>query len=86
MFTAFDEIYFQPHDILLSLELQLGGKAVAIEVEVVDVPLDYNLLLGRNWIYNMQAVTSSLFWVVCFPLYGKIVTNDQRYFDNSSSK
>ena len=56
MLTAFDGRSFQLHDILPSLEVQLGGKTIAIEVEVVDVPLDYNLLLGRNWIYNMQEV------------------------------
>ena len=64
MLIAFDGRYFQAHKILLSLKVQLGGKAVAIEVEVVDVPLDYNLLLGRNWMYSMQAVVSSLFRVV----------------------
>ena len=74
MLTAFGGISFRPHGILPSLEFQLGGKTVAIEVEVVDVPLDYNLLLGRNWIYNMQVVVSSLFRVVCFPLDGRIVT------------
>ena len=64
----------------------MEGKAVAIDIDVVDVPLDYNLLLGRNRIYNMQAVASSLFRVVCFPLDGKVVTVDQISFDNSSSK
>ena len=64
----------------------MGGKTITIEVEVVDVPLDYNLLLGRNWIYNMQAAASSLFWVACFPLDGKIVTIDQISFDNFGSK
>ena len=34
----------------------------------------------------MQAVASSLFWVVCFPLDGKVVTVHKRSFDNSSSK
>ena len=34
----------------------------------------------------MQAVTSSLFRVVCFPLDGKVVTIDQRSFDNYSLK
>ena len=53
---------------------------------MVDAPLDYNLLLGRNWIYNMQVVASSLIWVICFPLDGKVVILDQRSFDNSSSK
>ena len=42
MLTAFDGRSFQLHGILPSLEVQLGGKTVAIEVEVVDVPLDYN--------------------------------------------
>ena len=34
----------------------MGENNVSTEVEVVDVPLDYNILLGRNWIYNMKAV------------------------------
>ena len=49
-------------------------------VEVVD----YNLLLGRNWMYSMQAVASSLFRIVCFPFNGKIVTIDQMSFKNPS--
>ena len=44
-----------------SLKVYLGGKTIAIEVEVVDAPLDYNLLLGRNWMYSMQAIASSIF-------------------------
>ena len=48
MLTSFDGISFQLHEILPSLKVQLGGKTVAIEVKVVDAPLDYNLLLGRN--------------------------------------
>ena len=61
MLTSFDGRSFQPHIILPSLKVQLGGKTVAIEVEVVDAPLDYNILLGQNWMYSMQAVASSLF-------------------------
>ena len=61
MLTTFDGRSFWPHGILPSLEVQLGGKKVAIEVEVVDAPLDYNILLGRNWMYNMKVVASSLF-------------------------
>ena len=64
MLTAFDGRSFRPHGILRSLKVHLGGNTVAIEVEVVDVPLDYNLLLGRNWMYSMQAIASSLFRVV----------------------
>ena len=61
MLTAFDGRYFMLHGILPSLKVQLGGKTVAIEVEVVDAPLEYNLFLGRNWMYSMQAIAYSLF-------------------------
>ena len=57
-----------------------------INVEVVDVPLEYNILLGHNWIYNMKMVVSFLFQVVCFPFEGRIVTIAQKYFDNSGTK
>ena len=53
MLKAFDGRSFQPHRILPSLEVQLGGKTIMIEVEVVDAPLDYNFLLGQNWMYSM---------------------------------
>ena len=84
MLTAFDGILFWPHIILPSLKVRLGGKTVEIEVEVVDAPLDYNLLLGRNWMYSMQVVASSLFRVVCFPFNGKIVIIYQTSFKNLS--
>jgi hypothetical protein len=34
---------------------------MCVEVEVVDAPLDYNLLLGQNWTYAMQAVVATVF-------------------------
>ena len=61
MLIVFDGRSFQSHDIIPSLEFQLGGKTVAIEDEVVDAPLDYNILLGRNWIYNMQRLIIVLY-------------------------
>ena len=60
MLTTFDGRSFQQYKIPPSLKVHLGGKTIVIEVEVVDVPLDYNLLLG-NWMYSMQVVSSSLF-------------------------
>jgi hypothetical protein len=56
MLTAFDGHSFHPHGILPAFPIQLGGKIVEVEVEVVDAPLDYNLLLGRNWTYAMIVV------------------------------
>ena len=61
MLIAFNGRSFHLHKILPSLKVQLGGKTVAIEVEVVEAPLDNNLLLGRNWTYSMKVVASSLF-------------------------
>ena len=42
---SFDGQGFQPHGLILALSVDLGGKVVSIQVEVVDTPLDYNLLL-----------------------------------------
>jgi hypothetical protein len=58
----------------------LGGKTVTVDIEVVDAPLDYNLLLGRSWFYAMTAVASSVFRCAQFPHQGKIVTVDQLDF------
>ena len=46
MLTAFNGRLFRPHEILPYLKVQLGGKNTAIEVEVVDAALEYNILLG----------------------------------------
>ena len=72
MLTTFYGRSFWPHYILPSLEVQLGGNIIAIKVEVVDASLNYNLLLGRNWIYNMQAVASSLFGLFFFLWMGRL--------------
>ena len=45
---SFDGHLFSPHGILVAFPIELGGKIVTVEVEVVNVPLDYNLLLGRS--------------------------------------
>jgi hypothetical protein len=58
----------------------LGGKTVTVDVEVVDAPLDYNLLLERSWFYAMNVIASSVFRCVQFPHQGKIVTIDQLDF------
>jgi hypothetical protein len=62
----------------------LGGKTVCVEVEVVDPPLDYNLLLGMSWTYVMHAVVAMIFWIFCFPHEGQIVTIDQLSFSRTN--
>jgi hypothetical protein len=80
MLHTFDGRGFHPHGILQSLPIQLGGKIVTVDVEVVDAPLYYNLLLGRSWFYAMTVVASSIFRCVKFPHQGKISTVDQLDF------
>jgi len=65
------------HGIIPAFPICVGCKVVNIEVELIDVNLDYNLLLGRNWIYEMDAIVSSLFCILFFSHKGRIVKVDQ---------
>lgn len=56
--------------------MELGRNIVSIDVEVVDAPLDYNLLLGWSWFYVMTTIASSIFHTLQFPHQGKVVTID----------
>jgi hypothetical protein len=80
LLTSFNIRSFQPHGIIPSFPMQLVGKTMCIEVEVVDASLNYNLLLGRSWTYSMQVVVGIVFWVVFFLHEGRIVTIDQLSF------
>ena len=55
-----------------------------VDVEVVDAPLDYNLLLGHNWTYAMIVFMSTFFGTLCFPHERKIVMIDQLSFAHAS--
>ena len=77
---AFDSWGFQIHGLISALAVDIGGKIISIQVEVVDSPLDYNLLLGKNWFYAMTVVASIVFRTVQFPHLGRIVTIDQLDF------
>ena len=50
---------------------------VLIDIEVVNNQLDYNLLLGRSYMYAMRAVASTVFHLMMFPHEGNIVTVDK---------
>jgi hypothetical protein len=53
--------------ILLQFLVALGGKTVFIDVMLVQDPLDFDLLLGRDYVYAMKAILSALFHVMYFP-------------------
>jgi hypothetical protein len=81
----FNGTRFKPYGVLPSLSIALEGKAVIVEVEVFDAPLDCNLLLGRSWIDSMCAVVSTLFRMIHFHHQGKFVIIDQLAFFSSYS-
>ena len=80
LLTTFNGRSFHPHGILLAFEIKLVGKVVSVEVEVIDAPLDYNLILGRSWTYAMPTIASTVLQVVVFPHEEKLVTIDQLSF------
>ena len=73
---AFEGRAFQPHGILTALPIKLGGKTLNINVEVVDAPLDYNILLECIWFNARKAVVSLVFRLLCFPHQSQIVYID----------
>jgi len=68
---------FQHHGILMTFPIEIGGNTIFVEVEVVDSPLDYNLLLGHSWFYETTTIVLSIIQVLHFSHQGKIMTIDQ---------
>ena len=70
---GFDKGTSRPLGILPNVPITLRGKNIQMNVMVVQGPLDYNILLGRDYIYCMGAIVSSLFRVMCFLHEGRVV-------------
>jgi hypothetical protein len=79
---AFDRRPSEYLGILLQFPISLGGKIVLVDVKVVQGLLYFNMLLGRDYVYDMNDVVSTLFQVMHFPHNGSIVTIDQLESDN----
>jgi hypothetical protein len=77
---AFNRRTSQPLGTLPQFPVTLGGKTVFIDVMVVQDSLDFSLLLGRDYVYAMKAIVSTLFRVISFPHDGRVVTVDQLSF------
>jgi hypothetical protein len=83
---AYDGRPSSPEGLLQNVPVELGGKTILIDIEVIDVTLDYNILFGRSYMYAMKAVASSVFRTIMFPHNGKIVTIDQvSYYEPNPS-
>jgi len=70
----------QPLGIVSKFPIALGGKIVYLDLMVFQGPLDFNLLLDRDYVYVMGALVSSLFCVICFAHEERIVTIDKISF------
>jgi len=77
---AFNRGTSQSLGIIPKLPITFRGKIVYIDVMVVQGPFNFNILLGRDYVYVMRALISSLFRVMCFPHEGSIVIIDQLTF------
>jgi hypothetical protein len=77
---AFNRITSQPLGTLPQFPVTLGGKIVFIDVMVVRDPVDFSLLLGRDYVYAMKSIVSTLFHGISFPHDGRIVTINQLSF------
>ena len=58
----------QPLGILHEFLITLGGNIIYKFVMVVQGPLDFNLILGHDYVYDIGYFVSSLFHVMCFPM------------------
>jgi hypothetical protein len=77
---AFNRRTSQTLGTLPQFPVTLRGKTVFIDVMVVQDPLDFSLLLGRDYVYAMKTIVSTLFRVISFPHDGRVVTVDQLSF------
>ena len=74
---AYDGHPTKAQGILPHVPITLSGKTTLIDIEVFNAQLDYNLLLGRIYMYAMRAVASTVFCLMMFPHEGKIMTVDK---------
>jgi hypothetical protein len=78
----FNKIPSECLGILPHFPITLGGKIVLVNILVVLDPLDFNFILGCDYVYVINFVVSTLFHVMYFSHNGRIVTIDQLSFDN----
>jgi hypothetical protein len=79
---AFEKKPSECSGILSQFPITLGRKNILVDILVVLGPLDFNMLLGCDYVYAMKAVVYSLFCVMHFHHKGIIVTIAQLSSDN----
>ena len=57
----------------VDLPIVIGPHTFQITFQVMDIRVAYNFLLGRPWIHDAGAVTSTLYQRLKFVRHGKLV-------------
>jgi hypothetical protein len=70
---AYDDHSSHPKGLFQNVLNGLGGKMVLIDLEVVDSPLDYNIIPGCCYMYAMKVILSLIFCTMMFPCEGKSI-------------
>jgi hypothetical protein len=76
-FHTYDGLPLEPLGIHQNVPIEFKNKTILIDINVVDFPLYYNILLGHSYIYSMKAIASLIFHTMIFHHEGKVVTIDQ---------
>lgn len=72
----------QPLGMYRNCPVTVGGNIICIDIEVLNAPLDYNILLGHSNTYTISAILSVIHNNMCFPHNGNILIFDQlTYYD-----
>ena len=58
----------------VDIPIKLGTQVFNSTFYVMDIRPSYSCLLGRPWIHNASAVTSTLHQMLKYPVQGKIIT------------
>ena len=74
---AFDRRTYVALGILAQTPVTLGGKTVLVDFMVIEDPLDFNMILGCDYVYAMQDMVSTFFRVMYFNHGEEIVTIEQ---------
>jgi hypothetical protein len=71
---AYDGRPSQIEGLYHNIPIELAKKQVLIDIKVVNIPLDYNILLGCSYIYAMKVVSFSILCTTKLPQEGKAIT------------
>ena len=58
----------------VDIPIKVGNQTFDSTIYVMDIHPLYSYLLGRSWIHNAGAITSTLHQMLKYPVLGKIIT------------